>query len=107
PKEKIDELLLEFDNNDKLPFGGVMFELNTFDLDSDSLRDYTHEPQVIKKILKENSGIKVYKGDLRVFDYGEKGIDWLGIDLKRVQDPSWFSNNVVIGYVYLDAEKSS
>lgn len=106
-KDALEKLLLEFDETERIPFGSLMFELNTFDLDVDSLRDYTTEPQIIKKILKENSGIKVYKGDLRVFDYGEKGIDWLGIDLKRVQDPSWFSNNVVIGYVYLDSEKSS
>lgn len=105
--EVINILLEEFDNNEKVPFGSLLFELNTFDLDSNSLRDYTTEPQVIKKILKDNSGIKVYKGDLRVFDYGEKGIDWLGIDLKRVQDPSWFSNNVILGSVYLDSEKSS
>ncbi len=107
PKEILEQILTEFDQEEKLPFGNLMFELNTFDLDSESLRDYTNEPQLIKKILKENSGIKVYKGDLRVFDYGEKGNDWLGIDLKRVQDPSWFSNNLVLGFVYLDSEKSS
>lgn len=107
PKDVLEKMLLEFDETDTIPFGSLLFELNTFDLDTDSLRDYASEPQLIKKILKENSGIKVYKGDLRVFDYGEKGSDWLGIDLKRVQDPSWFSNNLVIGYVYLDSEKSS
>lgn len=106
-KDVLENILHEFDEAETIPFGSLLFELNTFDLDSDSLRDYTIQPQLIKKILKENSGIKVYKGDLRVFDYGEKGNDWLGIDLKRVQDPSWFSNNLVIGYVYLDSEKSS
>lgn len=106
-KEIIDKLLLEFDNELKLPFGDLMLELNTYDLDSESLKDYTNEPHLIKKILKEYSGIKVYKGDLRVFDYGEKGNDWLGIDLKRVQDPSWFSNNLVLGSVFLDSEHSS
>lgn len=107
PKEQLEQILSDFDNEERTPFGSLLFELNTFDLDSDSMKDYTDEPQVIKRILKDNSGIKVYKGDLRVFDYGEKGNDWLGIDLKRVQDPSWFSNNLVLGYVYLDSEKSS
>lgn len=106
PKEVIDSLLKSFDIADSLPFGGFMFELNTFDLDPESLKDYSIEPSLTRKILKENSGIKVYKGDLRVFDYGEKGNDWLGIDLKRVQDTSWFSNNLVIGFVYLDPENS-
>ena len=107
PKEVIEDLLKTFDESLELPFGGFMFELNTFDLDSQSLKDYSVEPPLTRKILKDNSGIKVYKGDLRVFDYGEKGNDWLGIDLKRVQDTSWFSNNLVIGFVYLDAENSA
>lgn len=107
PKEVIEDLLKTFDESLELPFGGFMFELNTFDLDSQSLKDYSVEPPLTRKILKDYSGIKVYKGDLRVFDYGEKGNDWLGIDLKRVQDTSWFSNNLVIGFVYLDAENSA
>lgn len=106
PKDALEGMLTQFDSESKLSFGGLMFELNTFDLDSDSLKDYSADPTITKKILKENSGIKVYKGDLRVFDYGEKGNDWLGIDLKRVQDTSWFSNNTILGFVYLDPEKS-
>lgn len=107
PKDVLEKMLEQFDSEEKLPFGGLMFELNTFDLDGESLKDYSDEPPVTKKILKENSGIKVYKGDLRVFDYGEKGNDWLGIDLKRVQDTGWFSNNTILGFVYLDPEKSN
>jgi signal transduction histidine kinase len=107
PKDVLELMLEQFDLEENLPFGGLMFELNTFDLDSDSLKDYSFEPSVTKKVLKENSGIKVYKGDLRVFDYGEKGNDWLGIDLKRVQDTGWFSNNTILGFVYLDPQKSN
>lgn len=107
PKYLREQLLEEFDKEEKIPFGNLLIELYTFDLDSDSLRDYSNEPPLVKKILQGNSGIKVYKGDLRVYDYGEKGIDWLGIDLKRVQEPEWFSNNTVIGYVYLDSERSN
>ncbi len=107
PKYLREQLLEEFDKEEKIPFGNLLIELYTFDLDSDSLRDYSNEPPLVKKILQGNSGIKVYKGDLRVYDYGEKGIDWLGIDLKRVQEPEWFSNNTVIGYIYLDSERSN
>jgi signal transduction histidine kinase len=105
-KESISTILSDYDNQEKLPFGGLLFELNTFDLDSESLKDYSFDPPTTRKILKQNSGIRVYKGDLRVFDYGEKGNDWLGIDLKRVQDTSWFSNNLVLGFVSLDPENS-
>ena len=99
-------LLEKFDDN-KLPFGNLLFEIYSFDLDSDSLKDYTENGSELKKILKIHSGIKVFKGDLRVYDYGEPGNDWLGLDLKRVQNRDWMSNNLNIGYIFLDPSKSS
>lgn len=104
-KESIEELLIEFDTK-KLPFGNLIFEFYSFDLDPTSMRDYTDNSNALKNILKEHSGIKVFKGDMRVYDYGEPGIDWLGLDLKRVQNKEWFSNNQNIGYVFLDPETS-
>lgn len=104
-RESIAKLLREFDA-DRLPFGNLIFEFYSFDLDSASMRDYTDNSNVTKNILKEHSGIKVFKGDMRVYDYGEPGIDWLGLDLKRVNNKEWFSNNQNIGYVFLDPETS-
>lgn len=107
-KEQIEILLNKFDSDTQtLPFGNIYIEFYSFDLDSISLRDYTNDAAIIKSILKEQAGIKVFKGDLRVFDYGEKGNDWLGLDLMRIQNKEWFSNNQNIGYIYLDAETSS
>jgi hypothetical protein len=40
----------------------------------------------LKDILKLHSGVRVFKGDLRVYDYGEPNNDWLGLDLERVQN---------------------
>lgn len=103
-----DEFLREFDlNMQSLPFGDLLFEFYSYDLDSASLRDYSSDNRLTKAILKEHAGIKVFKGDMRVFDYGEKGNDWLGIDLERIQNKEWFSNNQNIGYVYLDPEQST
>jgi anti-sigma regulatory factor (Ser/Thr protein kinase) len=104
-KEAIDKLLTEFDTK-QLPFGNLIFEFYSFDLDAASMRDYTDNSNALKNILKEHSGIKVFKGDMRVYDYGEPGIDWLGLDLKRIQNKEWFSNNQNIGYVFLDPETS-
>ncbi len=99
--DSIEHLLKEFDSNN-LPFGNLAFEFYSFDLDPASMRDYTENADALKKILKEHSGIKVFKGDMRVYDYGEPGNDWLGLDLKRIQNKEWFSNNQNIGYVFLD-----
>ncbi len=105
-KELIDKLLEKFDNDD-LPFGNLIFEFYSFDLDSTSMKDYTDNSDALKKILKEHSGIKVFKDDMRIYDYGAPGNDWLGLDLKRVQNKDWFSNNQNIGYVFLEAETSN
>ncbi len=105
-KKKIEEILLKFDSTE-LPFGNLIVELYTFDLDSISMRDYTKDSDIVKKVLKEHSGIKVFKNDLRIYDYGSPGNDWLGLDLERIQNKIWFSNNNSIGYVYLDAETSN
>jgi anti-sigma regulatory factor (Ser/Thr protein kinase) len=101
----LNELLKDFDDK-PLPFGNLIFEFYSYDLDSASMRDYTESADTLKKILKEHSGIKVFKGDLRIYDYGEPGNDWLGLDLERIQNKSWFSNNQNIGYIYLDPETS-
>lgn len=105
-KDKLDDVLNDFDNK-PLPFGNLIIELYTFDLDSFSMRDYTIESDLVKKVLKEHSGVKVFKNDLRIYDYGSPSNDWLGLDLERIQNKMWFSNNNSIGYIYLDAETSN
>jgi signal transduction histidine kinase len=104
-EEKIEELLQE-KSKESLPFGGLMIELYSYDLDSPSLKDVTYTPDVLKKALKEQHGVKVFKDDLRVYDYGEPGNDWLGLDIKRVNNKEWFSNNQNIAFVYLDSATS-
>ncbi|PIF45948.1 histidine kinase/DNA gyrase B/HSP90-like ATPase [Chryseobacterium sp. 52] len=107
-KEEMEKLLFQYDSDSfKIPFGSLMIELYSYDLDSLSLRDYTTSPSFIKNTLKDHSGIKVFKQDLRIFDYGDPGNDWLGLDIKRVNNKTWFSNNQNIGYIYLDDETSS
>lgn len=89
-----------------VPYGGLLLEFYSFDLDPTSLKDISTTPKMVRDFLKEHAGVKVFKGDLRVYDYGDPGNDWLGLDLKRVQNKEWFSNNQNIGFVYLDAETS-
>lgn len=104
--KNVESLISYFFESEKSPFGFLMFEIYSFDLDPDSLRDYTYEPKIVKDIIKNHSGIKIFKDDLRVFNYGEQGNDWLELDLKRVQSKKWFSNNQSIGFVFLDSESS-
>lgn len=103
--EKIDDLLHRIELS-RVPYGTMMLELYSFDLDSISLKDTSGSPSLVKELLKDHAGIKVFKGDLRVYDYGDPGNDWLGLDLKRIQNKEWFSNNQNIGYIYLDPAAS-
>ncbi|WP_142684366.1 EcoRII N-terminal effector-binding domain-containing protein [Chitinophaga polysaccharea] len=89
-----------------MPYGNLMLEIYSFDLDAESLRDTTDSARLVRELLKDHAGIKVFKGDLRVYDYGDPGNDWLGLDLKRIQNKEWFSNNQNIGYIYMDPATS-
>lgn len=106
PKDKIDDFIERFVKK-KNPFGNILLELYSYDLDSATLRNYTYDSKTLKNVLKHHYGIKVFKNDMRVFDYGEPGNDWLELDIKRVQSKQWFSNNQNIGFIYLDSENST
>lgn len=105
-EDEIDEKIEEF----KLlsnPFGDILLEIYSYDLDSVTLKNYTYDAQSLKQVLKQHSGIRVFKDNMRVYNYGEPGDDWLELDIKRVQSKEWFSNNQNIGFIYLDSASST
>ena len=66
------------------------------------------ESQLIRNYLDENGGIRVYRDDVRVYNYGERGDDWLGLDLRRVNTPTRnISRNIVVGAVELSLADST
>ena len=66
------------------------------------------ESQLIRNYLDENGGIRVYRDNVRVYNYGEPGDDWLGLDLRRVNAPTRnISRNIVIGAVDLSLAASA
>lgn len=94
--------------------GTIHFKGYIFNLEAFVIKDTVFDKKGLKKYLSENSGIKVYRGTeptdqnktsyVRVYNYGETGNDWLGLNLKRVNFPSSISNNLIIGGVFLDRE---
>jgi len=83
--------------------GLIEFEVAIFDNDSQILSFANTEKKSLRDYLKENGGIRVYRDGVRVYDYGEKENDWLGIDLKRVHRLGGnISNNIVIGAVKIE-----
>ncbi|WP_332913803.1 hypothetical protein [Algoriphagus boritolerans] len=62
----------------------------------------------MKTYLRENGGVRVYRDGVRVYNYGERDNDWLGIDLKRVHRVGGnVSNNIVIGSVKIKRDSST
>lgn len=87
--------------------GDVVFEGYIFDRDNFVLRLGVSDKKGFKSYLDNNCGIRVFRDGLRVYDYGEPENDWLGLDLRRVNQPTKrLSNNIVLGAVYLKRNDS-
>lgn len=96
-------------NLDKHDIGEVEFEGYIFDRDLKIL-ELLNDSQVrqVKRYLDENGGIRVYRDNLRINEYGEKGNDWLNLDLRRVNVPTKrISNNIILSVINLKREASS
>lgn len=85
------------------PISGTFF---VYDL-TPKLAKKMGESKFIKDFLDENGGIRVYRDGIRVYDYGERNNDWLGLDLKRVNNPTkGLSRNIVVGHISLNQDSS-
>lgn len=93
---------------DELRIGDIKFDIIIFEKDSIIFNFINTEKTTINDYLKENGGIRVYRDNARVYDYGEQDNDWLGIDLKRVHRVGGnISNNIILGSVRLDRKNST
>lgn len=87
--------------------GRLKGTLYVFDRDREIMSKYA-QSRLIERFLDQNGGVRVYRDDIRIYNYGEPGDDWLGLDLRRVNSPSRnLSRNIVLGFVDLDLEAST
>lgn len=92
---------------DKLKIGEIKFDIIIFEKDSAIFNLVVAEKESINGYLGENGGVRVYRDNVRVYNYGEKGNDWLGIDLRRVNRVGGnVSNNIVLGSVRIKRKES-
>lgn len=83
--------------------GRVQFDVIMYEKDSSVFSLLNVEKKGLNDYLKENSGIRVYRDNMRVFDYGEPGNDWLSIDKRRLsRSGGTISNSLLLGSVMLD-----
>ena len=94
------------DHTDFEGIGPINGEFDIYDRDRE-IRQKLPNIQLLENYLDENGGIRVYRDGIRVYNYGERGDDWLGLDLRRVNVPTRrISNNIIIGAIDLSLEKS-
>lgn len=87
--------------------GTIEFDIVIFDTDAQIFSYINTEKTALKTYLRENGGVRVYRDGVRVYNYGERDNDWLGIDLKRVHRVGGnVSNNIVIGSVKIKRDSS-
>jgi signal transduction histidine kinase len=92
----------------KYEIGEVKIIIFAYSLDTGILKLGFSDTSGFKKYLEQNGGMKVYRDGMRIYDYGEKSNDWLGLDIRRVNRPgNYLSNNQFIGYVLLNRVDSS
>lgn len=87
--------------------GQVRFKGHIFDRDTKILSLGVQDKLGLKRYLNSNGGVRVYRDNMRVLDYGEPGNDWLDLGGRRVNMPAKrISNNILVGAVYLDRKTS-
>lgn len=87
--------------------GEVNFRGVIFDLDPAILKLGVQDRRGFKDYLRDNGGVRVYRDNMRVLNYGERGDDWLNLNFRRVNRPGErVSLNVIIAAVSLSRESS-
>lgn len=85
----------------------INVDIRAFDLDEDLKISGLSEDES-RKQLKELPGVAVIKDGFRVRPYGDKKVDWLGLNERRYNNPTLrLSNNQVAGYVTVLQEEES
>lgn len=89
--------------------GPFQVEIRAWDRDRDSLQPIAERYELtitdVRKVLNNYSGVSIYRDGFRVYPYGQKGNDWLGLDNRSRQNPSMhLANNQVIAAVRISRE---
>ena len=85
------------------PLQGVFYVYDRYR----EIRKIIPHSRSVAEFLDESGGVRVYRDGIRVYNYGERGDDWLGLDLRRVNLPTRrISRNIMVGAVHLSLQGS-
>lgn len=87
--------------------GTIVLDVLIFEMSAEIFNHVTGEKTSIKNYVRDNGGIRVYRDGMRVYNYGERDSDWLGIDRIRISRfAGAIGNNMIIGSVQLNRGES-
>jgi signal transduction histidine kinase len=84
-RSRDDRIFLQAD--DLKGIGSISGRFHAFHRRDEILRA-SGAPQQLKRWLDNQTGVRVYRDNIRVFNYGEPGEDWLGLDARRINRPT-------------------
>lgn len=62
----------------------------------------------VKRFLNEQTGVRIYRDGIRVYNYGEPDDDWLGLNARRINRPALkMGTNSVIAAVHIRHSSTS
>ncbi|OPB95389.1 ATP-binding protein [Elizabethkingia occulta] len=96
-------------NKDLSGIGTIKGKFYVFNQSSILLKmNYGGQINAVKQFIKDNSGVKIFRDNIRVYNYGEQYDDWLGLDLDKIQRAGdHFGKKVTIGAIELDLKSSN
>ncbi len=87
--------------------GPIRVRAYVYDLTPSVVRLSFDQPKALTEYMSQNGGVRVYRDNMRVYDYGEPGNDWLDLDRSRINEPvDKVGNKNILGAVMLDRRKS-
>jgi len=100
--------------------GDIKIDLRFFDLEPEAIQalinrglkdpitnDYLGRSEA-RNMIKEYAGIGIYRDLFRIRPYGDANYDWLGLNQKRINNPSVkVSTNQVVGFINIESEEES
>lgn len=86
--------------------GEICGEIHAFHF-GHNYKDYYADITSIQKFVRENGGIRVYRDNVRVYNYGEASDDWLGLDSRRVARlTKGLNKRITLGAISLSLEQT-
>ncbi|MCF0061371.1 ATP-binding protein [Dyadobacter chenwenxiniae] len=96
-------------NKDLDKIGAIKGQFYVFNQSSAILNpSFGGQVLAVKQFIKDNAGIKIFRDNIRVYNYGEPYDDWLGLDLDKIQRTGdHFGKKVTIGAIELELKSSN